>query len=521
MGTNSYLFNFKNEEDAMKCYEEGPWRVDGHMLSLQWWRPELSFEEISYNSLAIWIQVHALPLEKLNKNIAEKIGASLGRVLEVEDPYVDGNLLRKFLRVRVEVNSLEPLKTGFWFRRSDGSYSRASFKYERLCDYCYNCGRIGHDKRGCREVIAMDSENSGLPKYGPDLSVPGLRSITAVAENVGIRKKVGGNNSSKGSSSVARGEDTENSEWVWERDRREREAGQEKVDRARAKGIGTELHATRRFSQQIGFVQVEEAPFYQQEQQMEVEGMSEKKDTQFLENGDTQHLEDETKKDNDRYDGIVGEEMDGSRNLLNVEKGPSDIEIGPTLNGPLNTLQQKRDGVKPIQGIHKQKTSIMQETDHIDRNEQVEEIFHKNQQSTDGPGRNDEALVFKRADVHQNSTKNNFQLSNEKRAIRKTKKSENEQELDLDRGEIGGNQEGHQFEKIRAQWSQEKMPEKKEKQIHRTEDGRSYIVELADEEEEEEKYSNHATTVTYEYEIDLIQRIVHSLRLKRKREEEA
>ncbi|XP_072081213.1 uncharacterized protein [Arachis hypogaea] len=214
MGTNTYLFNFKNEEDAMKSYEEGPWRVDGHMLSLQWWRPELSFEEVSYNSLAIWIQVHALPLEKLNKNIAEKIGASLGKVLEVEDPYVDGNLLRKFLRVRVEVNALEPLKTGFWFRRSDGSYSRASFKYERLCDYCYNCGRTGHDKRGCREVIAMDSENSGLPKYGPDLSVPGLRSITAVAEKVGIRKKGGGINSSEGSSSVARGEDIGNSEWV-------------------------------------------------------------------------------------------------------------------------------------------------------------------------------------------------------------------------------------------------------------------------------------------------------------------
>ncbi|RYQ93634.1 hypothetical protein Ahy_B09g099893 [Arachis hypogaea] len=65
------------------------------------------------------------------------------------------------------------------------------------------------------------------------------------------------------------------------------------------------------------------------------------------------------------------------------------------------------------------------------------------------------------------------------------------------------------------------MPKRNEKQIHTTEDGRSYIVELADEEEEEEKYSNHAITVTYEYEIDLIQRIVHSLRLKRKREEEA
>ncbi|XP_072088739.1 uncharacterized protein At4g02000-like [Arachis hypogaea] len=189
MGTNTYLFNFKHEEDAIRIHGEGPWRVDGHMLSLQWWRPELSFEEVSYNSIAFWVQVHALPLEKLNKSSVEKIGTSLGKLLEAEDPYVDGNLLRNFLRVRVKVNVLEQLKTGFWYKRNDGSYSWVSFKYERLYDYCYNCRRIGHDRRSCREGKAMAIDNSNLPGYGPNFSALGLRSISSLAGKAGIRQE--------------------------------------------------------------------------------------------------------------------------------------------------------------------------------------------------------------------------------------------------------------------------------------------------------------------------------------------
>ncbi|XP_016170429.1 uncharacterized protein LOC107613088 [Arachis ipaensis] len=192
MGANTYLFNFKHEEYTIKIHGEGPWRVDEHILSLQWWRPELSFEKVCYNFIAIWVQVHAFPMEKLNKSNAEKIGASLRKLLEVEDPYVDENLLRNFLRVRVEVNALKQLKTGFWYKRNNGSYSWASFKYERLYDYCYNCGRIGHDRRSYREETAMAIHNSNLPRYGPDLSVSELKSISSLAEKAGIRQKDNG-----------------------------------------------------------------------------------------------------------------------------------------------------------------------------------------------------------------------------------------------------------------------------------------------------------------------------------------
>ncbi|RYQ82410.1 uncharacterized protein LOC107619984 [Arachis ipaensis] len=186
-GTESYIFNFSNQEDAKRIYNDGPWRVLGHMLSLQWWRPEVSKYEVNYDLLHIWIQIYDLSLDKINRENAEKIGATVGRVIEVEDSFVEENLLRTFFRIKVELNTLIPLKTGFWFQRREENYSWAKIKYEKLCDYCYNCGRIGHDRRVCKMEMAMAVENPELPRYGPNLSIAGLRPIAASAARFDIQ----------------------------------------------------------------------------------------------------------------------------------------------------------------------------------------------------------------------------------------------------------------------------------------------------------------------------------------------
>ncbi|RYQ82719.1 hypothetical protein Ahy_B10g101285 [Arachis hypogaea] len=322
MGTNTYLFNFKHEEDAIRIHGEGPWRVDGHMLSLKWWSSELSFEEVCYNSIAIWVQIHALPLEKLNKSNAEKIGTSLGKLIEVEDPYVDRNLLRNFLRVKVEVNALEQLKTGFQYKRNNSRYSWASFKYERLYDYCYNCGRIGHDRRSCRKEKAMAIDKSNLLRYGPDLSAPGLRSISSLAEKAGIEQKSNGIKILETNSWVACGKNSWNREWVTEEERECRPI-QEQVDTVEAGGTGADLHATRRFQQQMG-----------------IEDMSREKDTQYLGNGAGQNMEKETKKDKDRIVGIT----EGEQNIPTM-MGIREKEVQLTIENFLKTTTggDKRD----------------------------------------------------------------------------------------------------------------------------------------------------------------------------------
>ncbi|RYR51764.1 hypothetical protein Ahy_A06g026743 [Arachis hypogaea] len=147
-GPNSFILNFKSPEEARRA-------------------SNLSIDEVNCNQLPIWIQIHELSYDKIHIKNAEKIGAIVGRVISAEDPLVEGNKLRSFLRVRVEINVQTPLKIGFWFKRNDGSHSWAEFKYEKLYDYCYKCGRIGHNKRACgtelvRSLVTQKFLDMGL-----------------------------------------------------------------------------------------------------------------------------------------------------------------------------------------------------------------------------------------------------------------------------------------------------------------------------------------------------------------------
>ncbi|RXI08916.1 hypothetical protein DVH24_023060 [Malus domestica] len=56
--------------------------------------------------------------------------------------------------VKVEVDTSNPLTTGCWLLRDNNNESWIEFRYERLQDFCYRCGRIGHPNTECTfEVV--------------------------------------------------------------------------------------------------------------------------------------------------------------------------------------------------------------------------------------------------------------------------------------------------------------------------------------------------------------------------------
>lgn len=63
----------------------------------------------------------------------------------MEDP----SLARGFLRARVVVDTTNPLLTGCWLHRGQDTETWVEFCYERLQDFCYKCGRIGHVNTEC------------------------------------------------------------------------------------------------------------------------------------------------------------------------------------------------------------------------------------------------------------------------------------------------------------------------------------------------------------------------------------
>lgn len=165
---NVFLFRFENEEDRRNIVREGPWSVMNNLLVLIPLVDGMVVSELKFNICPFWIQIHGLPVEKLSRANAEIIGKRMGNLLALEATPDGFCLTRGFLRVRVEINIDQPLPRGFWLRgRNYSNRDRwISFKFEKLSDFCYACGRVGHDNRGCRFVSKEEGEVSG---YGPEL----------------------------------------------------------------------------------------------------------------------------------------------------------------------------------------------------------------------------------------------------------------------------------------------------------------------------------------------------------------
>ncbi|KAI8011283.1 hypothetical protein LOK49_LG06G00979 [Camellia lanceoleosa] len=151
----------------------------GSLLVLQPLQPGMAAEELEFRWCPFWVQVHGLPFEKMTRAHGEVIGNRIGRLMEIE-ALSDGPLLHwSFLRLRVEVDVTKPLLQGFVLHRRGGTRPgddgvKVYYKYEKLSEFCYDCGSIRHDKQSCKFVSRETGLSSG---YGPNQRTGVARSL--------------------------------------------------------------------------------------------------------------------------------------------------------------------------------------------------------------------------------------------------------------------------------------------------------------------------------------------------------
>lgn len=105
-------------------------------------------------------------MELLTEQNARKIGSVLGELVSVEDPMNNRGVGRSFLRIRVKVDVEKPLVGGFWVPRENKEKVWAEVKYEKIADFCFGCGRLGHMVRFCENKGEMGEEIEGRRRYG-------------------------------------------------------------------------------------------------------------------------------------------------------------------------------------------------------------------------------------------------------------------------------------------------------------------------------------------------------------------
>ena len=168
IGDHEMLFSFDTKEEVDRILNSEPWSFDKHLVVMQRYDHESSLEDVSFERTNFWVQVHGLPIKFMTIAAAEKICGVVGEVIsQTESKLYDGG---NFIRVKVAVNINLPLCRGRLVTLNDEKQVWISFKYERLPNLCYWCGRLTHDDRDCELWIESEgSLKSEQREFGPSL----------------------------------------------------------------------------------------------------------------------------------------------------------------------------------------------------------------------------------------------------------------------------------------------------------------------------------------------------------------
>lgn len=157
IGNHCFQFRFQEEEDLQRVLSNKPYHSNQWMLILQCWEPVISASFPS--QISFWIQLKGLPLHYWHAKMIDDIADALGTL--------EGTVISSTtMRMRLLLNSLEPLVMETIVEFSEGEKGLVILEYEELENFCSICHSLTHAARDC--IHSLEVANSTPREYAPN-----------------------------------------------------------------------------------------------------------------------------------------------------------------------------------------------------------------------------------------------------------------------------------------------------------------------------------------------------------------
>lgn len=142
VGTNLFSFKFASSRDRDLVLRSGPWFFNRHLVALNLFDLKVNPTVIPFIRVPFWIQAHGLPYTHRTDTMARSLGGIFDGFIEW-DKYA-AHRYGVSLRIRAWLNVDKPLRRGQMVAAGSGAPLRVSFKYEKLGNFCFRCGKLDH-----------------------------------------------------------------------------------------------------------------------------------------------------------------------------------------------------------------------------------------------------------------------------------------------------------------------------------------------------------------------------------------
>ncbi|PPR92754.1 hypothetical protein GOBAR_AA27921 [Gossypium barbadense] len=170
-------------EDRSRILNLGPWLFDRSLFSMLPFEKGKGFELYDFRMSPFWLRIYNMPLEFMDRQMAIDVGNALGELVAIDWKDRFGGWT-EFMRIKVKIDILKPLRRVVRIVDKDRGERIGVIKYERLSDFCYICGLIGHTLKLCNNNKGGMELNDSNLQYGSWMRAP---IVTPIQER-GLRR---------------------------------------------------------------------------------------------------------------------------------------------------------------------------------------------------------------------------------------------------------------------------------------------------------------------------------------------